>query len=123
MDNGVINGKATKFDEFGNIIQECNYVSGKLDGDYKEYHSVDCVNKEPKLKMKGQYSDGSKVGEWVRYDRDGNIEERVDYDPDEGAGLLEYTDIALYADPDTGEIKTSNKKIEFCDLAFAEQDI
>lgn len=118
--DGVIHGKAKKFDVTGNLVQECNYNKGTLDGEYKEFHSG-CMNGEPQLKLKGYYQDGTKIGEWTRFDISGEVEEKVDYDPDEGAGLLEFRDIALYM-TDSGEIREGDE-IEFCDFAFAEQDI
>ena len=70
---GMLNGPWTQY-KFGKVIEERNYVIGKLDGNVKSYD-----DRTWKLKQEVQYKEGKQHGYFRYYDEEGNVTLEYEY--------------------------------------------
>ena len=91
-----LHGKQVSFElETGQIKSELNYKFGKIDGEnkyysdgelsYTNYHNEDGYKfefyyKNGKIRSKGEYKNGEKIGNWVEYNELGEIIKNKQYD-------------------------------------------
>ncbi|MEI6767163.1 MAG: hypothetical protein WCM76_16150 [Bacteroidota bacterium] len=67
-----IEGKHFLVNRNGNILQEFSSKKGKLTGDFFKYFITG------KIEIKGQYYKGKKIGKWLYFKENGEIE-KVEY--------------------------------------------
>ncbi|MGC1522887.1 MAG: hypothetical protein WA803_15210 [Steroidobacteraceae bacterium] len=73
--DGVPDGVSRSFSMTGKLRQECHFLEGKLHGEYKSWWD------NGKVKERGQYASGIRVGRYEWFDRDGTEVKVVDYPP------------------------------------------
>lgn len=72
--NGKLNGKLMQYFENGLNRSTMTYIMGEMDGDFKVYYP------NGKLRVSGFYVNGLKQNEWVYYNAEGEVIDRVVYD-------------------------------------------
>ncbi|MDL2241202.1 hypothetical protein LJC69_06205, partial [Bacteroidales bacterium OttesenSCG-928-K22] len=102
--NGIADGVRREYDSIGNITESFVFSEGflvgeglideqmKRHGDWKDFY------KDGTLRAEGKYSDGNKIGKWIYYHNNGNIEQEGYYN-----NKGEYNDVWIWYYP-TGEL-------------------
>ncbi len=70
--DGELNGKTINYSD-GKIFIESTFVSGSLEGPWKEYYD------DGKPRKTGTYKVGEKHGEWKKFDEEGTVTETEKY--------------------------------------------
>ncbi len=65
--DGKRHGECMSFFQNGSRQSLNTYKDGMLNGDYRVWHE------NGELQIEGQYENNKEVGEWVFYDKDGNV--------------------------------------------------
>jgi antitoxin component YwqK of YwqJK toxin-antitoxin module len=65
--DGKRHGECMSFFQNGSRQSLNTYKEGMLNGDYRVWHE------NGELQIEGQYENNKEVGEWVFYDKDGNV--------------------------------------------------
>lgn len=69
--NGFKNGVCKEVDTELDVLEIITYKYGVRDGKYKKY-------KSGKLVLEGMYKDNQEIGEWIEYDDEGNIIQKLE---------------------------------------------
>lgn len=96
--NGVYHGEAKEVDDKGNLVAECNYKNGKLDGLFIRYYpdgeTIESSSEyrngkleghshsyhpNGKLAFEGSYKNGLAQGLHIHYNEDGSFSSKCNY--------------------------------------------
>ena len=101
---GKINGRYTKYDFKGRVIQKSNYKEGRIEGKSIYYHQNGKLSKEVYFK------NGEKTGTWQYYDDQGEVMAKEKYVKDKKEG--KWTRTVKYPDGTKGFITENYKDDE-----------